>query len=257
MLLNAKEHIDCEVCSIILPVYNSEKYLGATIKSVLNQTYRNLEIIIIDDCSSDSSLNIIRKYASLDKRIKVIGLTVNQGCAVARNIGLKEATGDYIAFIDSDDLWMPDKLEKQIAVLKNTDIGLIYTAYSMIDSQERIIKRRCVKINVNVEELLKENNIIFSSVVCKHKVIGDFQFKKEWYHEDYVFLLTLQKNNIKFLGINDVLVNYRVHKRGRSFNKINSARYRWKIYRLFLNLSLIDSLKYFVIYIFRGVKKYA
>lgn len=257
MLLNAKEHIDCEVCSVILPVYNSEKYLESTIQSILNQTYRNIEIIILDDASNDNSLNIIKRYEALDERVKVICLTSNQGCAVARNIGLKEATGDYIAFIDSDDLWMPDKLEKQIAVLKTTDAGLSYTGYNMIDSKDSIIKRRCVKKVVSIKEMLKENNIIFSSVVCKRKVIMDLQFKKEWYHEDYVFLLTLQKNNIKFLGINDVLVNYRVHRKGRSFNKINSARYRWKIYRLFLNLSLMDSLKYFVIYIFRGVKKYA
>lgn len=256
MLLNAKEHIDCGLCSVILPVYNSAEYLDITIQSILNQTYRNLEVIILDDCSSDDSFYIAKKYAFLDNRIKVIKLKFNQGCAEARNLGLKEAMGDYIAFIDSDDVWQPNKLEKQIKILQRGDVGLSYTAYNIVNDEGNMMKSINVKCNINLDGLLKENTVVFSSVVCKVEVIEKLKFEKRWYHEDYIFLLTLLNNNIKFMGINEKLVNYRVHNNSRSFNKWNAAKYRWKIYREYLQFNFFRSLKYYFWYGINGIKKY-
>lgn len=257
MLLNAKEHIEkFKLCSVVMPVYNSEKYLEYSIRSVLNQTYRNIELIIIDDCSQDNSSQIIDKYVKLDVRVRKIILNVNQGCANARNRGIDIAKGKYIAFIDSDDVWFKNKLEKQILLLEKGKAELIYTAYNMIDFKGNKIKKRYVKNSIMFDDLLKENSIIFSSVICLKSNITNIKFDRKWYHEDYVFLLNLLKSNVKFLGINEVLVNYRVHNNGRSFNKINAAKHRWEIYRKFLKLGYISSIYMFIYYAIYGVKKY-
>lgn len=261
MSLNAKAHIKekAELCSIIMPAYNSEKYIAQAIESVLNQNYTNWELIIINDCSIDNTEQIIKSCQQKDaanKRIKLINLTQNRGVANARNIGIQNAKGRYIAFLDADDIWQKEKLQKQVQILNSSKADITYTAYLMIDENGKTIKERSIKESLQIKDLLKENSIIFSSVVCKKESIKNKHFKSEWYHEDYVFLLDLAKASKKFRGLNENLMQYRVHQSGRSFNKQIAAKYRWKIYRKYLNMSFLQSLYYFVVYAWNGIRKY-
>lgn len=256
MLHSAKEHIEEKLCSIIMPAYNSDEYIAKAIESVIKQTYKNWELIIVNDASTDNTEKIIKTYQAKDKRIKLISLPENQGVANARNTAVKNAIGRYIAFLDADDYWEKEKLQEQIQILNNSDADISYTAYLMIDEAGKTIKKRSIKEILKFNDLLKENSIIFSSVVCKKESIKNKRFKSEWYHEDYVFLLDLAKENKIFKGLNKRLIQYRVHQNGRSFNKLNAAKYRWKIYRNYLNLNIIVSLYYFTIYLQKGINKY-
>lgn len=261
MSLNAKAHIEekTELCSIIMPAYNSEKYISQAIDSVLNQNCTNWELIIINDCSTDNTEQIIKNYQQqdrLNKKIKLINLLKNKGVANARNIGIQNAKGKYIAFLDADDIWEKEKLQKQIQILSRSKADITYTAYMMIDENGKTIKERSIKEILQIKDLLKENSIIFSSVVCKKESIENKYFKSEWYHEDYVFLLDLAKEGKNFKGINESLIQYRVHKSGRSFNKQTAAKYRWKIYRKYLGMNLLQSLYYFAVYAWNGIRKY-
>ena len=242
--------------SIITPAYNAEKYIKDTIESVIAQTYTNWEMIIVDDASVDNTKNIIKFYKEKDKRIKLIALNKNQGVANARNTAIENAKGQYIAFLDADDIWQGEKLQKQIQILQTNNVDITYTAYLMIDETGKTIKKRSVKETLKLKDLLKENSIIFSSVVCEKEIINDKNFKSEWYHEDYIFLLDLAKESKTFKGINEGLTRYRVHQRGRSFNKKTAAKYRWKIYREYLNMSFLQSLYYFAVYAWNGIRKY-
>lgn len=256
MLHSAKEHIEEELCSVVMPAYNSEKYIAETIESVIKQTYKNWELIIVNDASKDATEEIVKIYQEKDRRIKLISLTENQGVANARNTAIQNAKGRYIAFLDADDYWVKEKLQKQIQILNNSNADITYTAYLMIDEVGQTIKKRSVKELLNLKDLLKENSIIFSSVVCKKESIKNKRFKSKWYHEDYVFLLDLVKNEKVFKGINEILIRYRVHRNGRSFNKLTIAKYRWKIYREYLEMNFFQCLYYFSAYTWNGIRKY-
>ena len=245
------------MCSVVMPVYNSEKYIASSVGSVLRQTYNNIEIIIINDNSADNTMKIIQCIARDNSdKIKIFSLPTNKGVAFARNEGLAHATGEYIAFLDSDDLWVPEKIEKQINALKKTGRSLCFTAYDMIDGNDCFIKHRFVKDEITFTDLLKENNIIFSSVLCKSNSIRNARFDTSCFHEDYLFLLQLLQKGILFYGLNQALIQYRVHAYGKSFNKKNAALQRWKIYREYLHLDFLQSLYYFIFYAINGVFKY-
>ncbi|WP_286315789.1 glycosyltransferase family 2 protein, partial [Romboutsia ilealis] len=127
--------------SIITPMYNSEKFIEATIKSVINQTYKDWEMIIVDDCSTDNSPNIVKPYVENDSRIKYIRVEFNQGVSHARNLALEQANGQFIAFLDSDDIWDEEKLEKQIAFMNDKECAISFTSYELMDeNNERLNK---------------------------------------------------------------------------------------------------------------------
>ena len=244
------------LCSVIIPVHNSEYYVAEAIRSALNQTYKNLEIIIIDDASEDSSREIIKGFILNNDFVRLVELPENNGTAFARNIGLQTAKGKFIAFLDSDDIWLPTKIENQILVMETSGCDLTFTAYEMIDENGNFIKRRNIKQKISFSDLLKENSIIFSSVVCRAAAVRTVKFDETVFHEDYLYLLNLLKNNKKFYGLDEILMRYRVHGTGKSFNKVNAAIQRWKIYRDYLHLGFFTSLYYFTIYACNGVLKY-
>ena len=243
--------------SVIMPTYNSEYFIEKSISAVLNQTYKNLELLVINDCSKDNTISIVENLAAQDNRVKLINNKVNLGCANSRNIGLQIAQGKYIAFCDSDDIWCNDKIDKQLNCIEKNDADMVFTAYEMIDSKDEIIKYRQVTEKVTLDSLLKENFIIFSTTLFKKNSINGVLFNPKWFHEDYVFLLDCLNKGKTFVGVNENLTKYRVHENGRSYNKLKSAQYRWKIYIEFLNLGLLRSVYYFINYIFYGFKKYS
>lgn len=244
------------LCSVIMPVYNSEKYVSNAIESVLSQTYSNLELIIIDDCSTDNSICIINEYLNKDIRIKLLHNKTNKGCAFCRNIGVEKSCGEFIAFIDSDDIWLPSKVEQQIKFMSTNNTNMVYTSYVIVDSYGSEIKKRFIKDYIYISDLLKENSVIFSTTIFKSDCIRGINFQDKWYHEDYVFLLEYIKRYRFLSGINDVLVKYRVHSQGRSFNKLKAAGFRWRIYREYLQLGFLESFLYYVHYAINGWRKY-
>lgn len=237
-----------------MPVYNAEKYLESAISSVLSQSYSNFELLIIDDCSTDNSARIIKSFD--DRRIHYISLEANKGVANARNIGLDKSNGAYVAFCDSDDVWLKDKLNMEINLLEKSEASLAFTAYEMIDADGERIKFVSIPEKVCFEDLLKENMIIFSTVVCKKDILKGMRFQKEWYHEDYIFLLDLLQRGYNFIGVDQICAKYRVHGAGRSFNKLNAAKHRWRIYREYLKLGIVDSILFFCDYAINGMRKY-
>ena len=158
--------------SVITPLYNSEKYISKTIESVINQKYNNWELIIINDCSKDKGPEIVKKYQNQDERIKLINLEKNSGAAVARNIGIENAQGDFIAFIDSDDIWERNKLKEQINFMLDNDYNFSFTDYIQIDEKGKELRTiKAPKILTYNKQLLY-NHIGTSTVIYNQKNLG-------------------------------------------------------------------------------------
>ncbi len=243
--------------SVIMPVLNGEKYIEDAICSVLGQTYSNFELIVVDDGSVDATSEIITKISEKDNRIKCIKNQESLGTARSRNIGLEIAEGDYICFLDADDLWKCDKLHIQMNKLTAEDADLVYTSYSIINDEGQSNKGDyIVPDTVSFEKLLKENVIGCSTVMITRKVADKYRFVEDYYHEDYCLWLNILRDGYKAVGCTEVLVEWRLISNSRSFDKRNSALYRWKIYRDYLSLSRFKSINLFMYYVVGGIKKY-
>jgi glycosyltransferase involved in cell wall biosynthesis len=243
-------------CSVILPVYNSEPFVREAVLSVLGQTFADLELIVVDDASTDASAAIVEELAGQDSRVIFLRNGSNLGCAQTRNRGLDRAEGEYLAFIDSDDVWMPEKLGRQIEILRSTGAALVYSAYDMLDVRSGARWRQEVPARTSFTGLLKENHIAFSSVCCRRVCIENNRFSDEFFNEDYVFLLHLLIAGTAFHGINAPLSICRKRPDSRTGNKRKAALHRWEIYRDYLKFGLARSLFYFLHYAVNGFRKY-
>lgn len=243
--------------SIITPVYNSEKFIEESIKSVLSQTYTNWEMILVDDCSKDSSKSIISKYVEIDERIKYVKLDKNSGAAVARNTAIEMATGRFIAFLDSDDLWHKNKLEKQIEFMLENNIGFSFTSYETInelgENNGKVI--RVPETPVNYEFLLKNTIIGCLTVIIDRKIIGDIRMPLLRTRQDFATWLSILKKGHKAYGFDEVLATYRIVSDSISSNKLKVARKNWDLYRNVENLSFFKSLYVFCGYTYNAVRK--
>ena len=244
--------------SIIMPAYNSENTISESIQSVLNQTYKNFELIVINDSSLDNTKKIIETFIHLDNRIKFIDKIVNEGVASARNIGLDHASGDFVAFLDSDDKWKENKLEKQLYIFtKHTDIDVIYSAYYRFNSSgiSKVVK---VSNFLNKKKLLKGNPIGNLTAIYNFQKFPTIRQKKIG-HEDYLFWLEIfeSSKDVKGFGIQEPLAYYRVAENSASLsgNKLKSAKWTWNIYRHHLKLNFIYSIFYFAFYVLKAVFK--
>lgn len=246
-----------ELCSVIIPMYNCSETIEQTIRSALNQSYANLEVLVINDQSTDGSLNIVKNLAKKDMRIHLIENPKNLGVAQSRNIGFKNAQGEYIALLDGDDIWEPQKIERQIALLQNTKFDFCYSSYSYInDIGKEIGVPRIIPDSCSYNDLLKENFICCSFVILRSELTQKHKMTSEFFHEDFVFWLELLQSGYKAIGCRDVLLKYRVSRKGRSYNKFSAAKNRWQIYRKYCKLNLMSSLYYFFNYTINGLKKY-
>jgi len=241
--------------TVIMPTYNSMTTVGQSIESVLNQTMSDLELCIIDDGSFDDTYKIISELAKNDSRIKILRNNGNLGVAAARNKALEISTGKYVAFLDSDDYWEQEKLKKQVALLEKTGGDICFTSYRFINPDGIPLKRApyIVPIKTDYHGILCENVIGLSTALVRRDALQGIKFDSRWFHEDYVLWLDLLRNGKVAVGLQEVLVTYRTG--GRSSNKLNVAKNRWKIYREHEKLSLILSLYYFSIYAIKGIKK--
>ena len=242
--------------SIITPVYNGEKYIEKCIESVLNQTYKNLEMIIVDDGSIDNSENIIKKYTKENSFIKYIKLKENRGISNARNVALKNATGRFVAFLDCDDIYYKDKIKKQVNFMIENNYFFTYTSYNLIDENgQNLNKIICAKEYENYKSLLRGNNIGCLTVMIDRLKINENLIFSSNPHEDYILWLSILKNNNKAYGLNDVLSSYRKSNDSISHNKIKAASWTWNIYRNIEKLPLLKSIYYFINYGINGSMK--
>lgn len=244
-----------ELVSIITPMYNAQKYIESTIASVQKQTYSNWEMIIVDDCSTDNSPDIVAKYAAEDNRIKYFRNKGRNGVAAARNEAMRIATGRYIAFLDSDDLWKPDKLQVQIEFMNTKGVHFCCTACNIIDRNGDFSgKIRYVPDKCDYKKLLKGNSVACLTVVIDRKYIQNMNMPSIP-HEDYATWLDVCRTGETVYGINKVLASYRISNNSISNNKIKAATWTWNIYRNYLHISLIKSMYYFVCYVINAVVK--
>jgi glycosyltransferase involved in cell wall biosynthesis len=242
--------------SVITPCYNSAKYIAQTIESVLSQTYQNWEMIIVDDCSTDNSHQIALGFAEKDKRIRLYQLEQNSGVALARNRAIMESCGKYIAFLDSDDLWLPNKLENQIKLFDNNDIKIVYSNYEKL-SETGIRSNRVIKApsSVTYLELLKSNCIGCLTAIYDVSKTGKVYFE-QFHHEDYILWLTILCSGCIARNTDTTEALYRVKKRSLSANKFIVLSWQWNIYRKFLKLPLFQSIYYFFFYAINAFSKY-
>ena len=242
--------------SVIMPAYNAEKYIVKAINSVLEQTYQNLELIVIDDCSTDTTYETVLNMLEKDARIRLYKNEMNLGVARTRNRGFELANGDYIALLDSDDIWMEDKIEKQINLAQKSNADIIYCSYAMVDVNENIIKIFPVKEHADFSSMLVKSVISCSTAMLKKAVTEKYHFDEQFYHEDYLLWLELLSSGYKAVGTTDVLAKYRIVEKSRSSNKIKSALNRWKIYRKYLKLPIFKAAYVWGLYIVVAMKKY-
>lgn len=245
--------------SVVMPVHDAESYLQESIGSVLNQSIASLELIAVDDASSDRSLSIIDEIASVDARVVRIALRDNRGAALARNRALASARGRYVAFLDSDDYWEPDKLEKQIKEMEITGLPICTCGYRMQfeDSNghgnEKIFH---VRNRITYDDLLRTNYFSCSTLVLKRSLVPENMFDPTLMHEDYGAWLGLLKNGQEACGIDEPLAIYRIRNGSRSHDKVSAALGRWVTLERCTDEPLLKRTVLFVQYALAGFKKY-
>ena len=245
-----------KLVSIITPNFNNSNFIGLTIESVLNQTYTNWELIIVDDKSSDDSIEIINNYTQINPKIKLICNNFNLGVAVSRNIALNYATGYYIAFLDSDDLWKPTKLEEQILYMENFKIDFSFTAYEVINDYGTILKSKISVVDkINYKKYLGNTVIGCSTVIINKNTFKDINIPLIKSSQDMAYWLKLLKIVNYAYGIDKVLGSYRILSNSNSSNKINATLNVWKVYKNFENLNIFRRTFYFSSYVFYAIKK--
>lgn len=231
-----------DLVSIIMPAYNNEKYITESIQSVINQTYKNWELLIVDDLSTDNTYFIAKQLKKKDNRIKVFQLDSKGGASVARNLAIKKAKGKYIAFLDSDDFWTEEKLSKQINFMKANKYAFSYTNYYILDGPNFREKKSPEKITFKT--MLRRNWIGCLTVIYDVEQCGLVQIPKLEKRNDYaLWLKILKKINEGFL-LNECTAYYRLNNGISKGNKIILLRYHYKLFHTVLNYSFLKSMFY-------------
>lgn len=243
--------------SIIMACYNGEKFLSAAIESVLAQTYKTWELLVCDDCSTDNSASIVKSYAEKDNRIKYLCMEKNSGSpALPRNMGIECASGRYIAILDCDDIWLPVKLEKQIPLFENENVGVVYSDYEVIDIDGKPINKVIhAPLKTNYSKNLHGNVIGNLTGVFDTEKCGKV-YQQKIGAEDYLFWLEILRTGVKAVNAGEVLAQYREANLSLSGNKARSAMWTWNIYRKSLKLPLIKCVWCFCFYVFKAVLKH-
>lgn len=242
--------------SIIMPTYNSEKYIKDTIESILAQTYINWELLITDDSSTDNTIMLIKTYQAYDKRINLFTLSKNKGAAIARNNSISNSNGRFIAFCDSDDTWNNDKLEKQIGFMLNNNFHFSFSYYNIIDEDNNLLKKIVTRDKVTYNDLL-----ITCDIGCLTAVYDVEHFGKNYMYnirkrQDYTLWLKLLKRTKFAYAYKESLANYRYRKGSISSNKFSALCYVFKVFYKIENIGFLLSLYYTILYGFFGFLKY-
>ncbi len=232
-----------DLISVIIPYFKKKEYIAATLKSVLSQTYKNLEIIIIYDDKEKKDLKFIEGFINLDKRISLIINEKSLGAGLSRNIGISKSKGKYISFIDADDMWKKDKLELQIKFMKEKNYLISHTNYEIIDKKNNILSLRTARNFNTVNDLLRSCDIGLSSVILKKEILSeDCLFENLKTKEDFVLWLRILKKNIKIGALQKNLMYWRKLNNSLSSSVIQKIKDGYYVYNKFMKFNLLKSL---------------
>ena len=242
--------------SIITPSYNSSRFIVECVNSVISQTFQNWQMIIVDDCSKDNSRDFISKLSDKDERIKYIFLEKNVGAAEARNVAIRQAKGKYIAFLDSDDLWKSDKLEKQIEFMKNNNIAFSFTSYQSMseDGMEKYSVIKAAK-KMTYHSYLRNTLIGCLTVIIDREKTGDFEMPNIRSSHDMALWLLIMKRGFLAYGLNENLAYYRIVSNSNTSKKWKAAKEVWDVYRKVEKLNIMYSAYNFIGYVYNAIKK--
>lgn len=232
-----------DLISIITPTYNCGKFIGETIESVIKQSYENWEMIIVDDCSTDNTKEVVEEYIKKDSRIKYHLLESNSGAAVARTRAMELAQGKYMAFLDSDDLWMTNKLEDQLRFMKDNNYNFTCTEYEQIDEHGNLLGKIIkVKNKTNYDGVLLSCPVGNSTVMYNVEKMGKFKVPNIRKRNDDALWLQMLKKEEYIYGMKETLMKYRIRSNSISSNKIDLVKYHWYLYREIEHLSVVRSM---------------
>ena len=242
--------------SIVTPAYNAERFLPEAIESVLRQTYGDWELNVVDDCSKDDTRGVVEGYAARDSRVRLLRLARNSGPALARQAAVEAARGRYVAFLDSDDLWTPEKLERQLAFMSRLGAGLSFTSFRRIsDDGKRVGRLIPVPARLTYVQLLGHTAIATSTALVDRTLTGPFRMVKTYY-DDFALWLEITRRGFAAFGLGEDLMRYRVLGGSVSRNKVRSARMVWRLYREVEGLGLMRAAWCFARYAGNAVRKY-
>ena len=249
--MNNKDYVD-----IILPNFNSSKYIEKTLKSIFVQSYKKWKLIIIDDCSNNKTKNILKKY-SKNKKIKIYWLKKNQGAGFCRNYGISRSYSKYIAFIDSDDIWKKNKLENQLTFMKKNNYKFTYTYYDAFkDSKISSVRTVKPREKYDFKNFIKDTSIATSTMMIKGELARKFEFTDTKICEDYFYKCCMLKEIDYAHCLNQSLTLYRIRKDSMQSNKIRNLYWIWKINKEFNRFNFLDNLKSVSSISFSSLKKY-
>ncbi|WP_300564737.1 glycosyltransferase family 2 protein [Flavobacterium sp.] len=243
--------------SIITPTHNSAKYIAETIRSVQNQTHHNWEMLIVDDCSKDNSVDIIQNFMEDDHRIHLIQLNKNVGPAKARNQGIEKAEGKFMTFLDADDIWMNDFIQNSIETIQNTGIDFVFSSYKRSNEDlEFIYSDFIVPKKVTYTDILKTNSISCLTAFINIEALGKKTMPEIRKRQDMGLWLKYLKQIPFAYGIQEPKAIYRIRENSLSRNKKGLLKYQWQFYRKVENLNIFQSAYYMLHWMYRGFMKY-
>lgn len=243
--------------SIIMPCFNGMKYLEDAVESIRGQTFTEWELLIIDNNSTDSSLALIQAMALDDSRIVALQC-IEPGAANARNVGIEKARGRYIAFLDCDDVWLPEKLQRQIHAMMSCGAVFCWSSYRVINAVGKPIRDQLADQSINYESLMTKRSVIGClTVIYDSKRLGKLYMPNIRMRQDYALwskiIRLANERHFSVVGIRDILACYRVHDEAMTRNKFRAALYQWCLYRDIEKLTVLNSLRYFWHYFFRAL----
>lgn len=244
--------------SIVMPAYNAAGYLNESVESVVHQTYGDWELLILDDASEDGTAQMATEWMQRDARIRYVKNEENLGVAATRNRGVALAKGEWIAFLDSDDAWEPEKLNRQLETAKRQQSSFLFTGSAFMDEMgKRLDYILTVPERIGFGELAKQNVVSCSSVLIRKELIAVYPMQGRRIHEDFVvWLRILKERKMEAVGVNEPLLIYRLSAASKSGNKWKAAGMNWRVYRE-IQLPLLLCCYYQWCYAVRGLKKYA
>ena len=232
-----------ELVSVVSPYFKKKLFIKKTVDSILNQTYSNFELIIIYDDTDQDDYKYIKKISKIDKRIKVIKNSKNLGAGESRNIGIKHSRGKYIAFLDSDDLWHSQKLEKQLRFMIDNNFDISHSSYTIINKKNKVIGKRIARNFLNYNSLLKSCDIGLSTVIIRKNLFNNgLKFPKLRTKEDFVLWLKLLRKNNKIMALNKTLVSWRKLDNSLSSSLLQRLYDGFKVYNKYMNYNYLKSL---------------
>lgn len=255
MCIETEERVP--LVSVIMPAYNAELFIEEAINSVRCQTVTDWELLVIDDCSKDTTCRIVEEIAALDSRVKLLRNEKNMGAAGSRNRGLDIFRGKYVALLDSDDYWYPDMLEKMLARVEETGADIIYCSYELVDEQGvKVCNDFMVPETTSFRESIVRSVITCSTVLFTGELAKKNRFPMNMYHEDIAMWFQILRDGGTACGVSDVLAAYRQRSDSKTANKLKSACRRWIIYRKHLKMPVVECLVTMARYGYYGLKKF-